>query len=54
MNMKEAIELANKIAQKENQNYYVIKLSCGRLDLINETNFKQQGRTEYRYKTNIQ
>lgn len=54
MKMREAIELANYIAKKENQNYYVIKLDCGRLDLINETNYRKQGRTQYKYKTNIQ
>ena len=52
--LTEAIQLADMLAAKENQNYYVIRLHCGRLDLINETNFKRQGRTAYKYKTDLQ
>lgn len=54
MNLIDAIQLAENLAKKENQNYYVIKLNCGRLDLINEQNFRKQNRTKYLHKTNIQ
>lgn len=54
MNLIDAIQLAENLAKKENKNYYVIKLNCGRLDLINEQNYIKQGRTKHLYKTNIQ